>query len=295
MEINIQRLTKDYGRIRALDGVSLHIRGGMFGLLGPNGAGKTTLMRILTTLLRPTSGTITIDGVDVVRRPGWVRQRLGYIPQDFGFYHRLTAFEILDYVGAMKNVPARRRREGVEATLAAVNLTEHAHRKVGSFSGGMKQRLGIAQALLGDPQLLVVDEPTAGLDPEERIRFRNLLARLSRQHTVILSTHIVADIEASCSGVAVLTHGRLVYSGTPQALAAEAEGQVWQVEIPTDAWPAVEARYPILSSRVHDGRMQVRLLSAETPPGQARPLEPGLEDGYVAVVKGLTTREVRHA
>ncbi|MFW6136100.1 MAG: ABC transporter ATP-binding protein [Chloroflexota bacterium] len=295
MEIKIQRLTKDYGRVRALEDVSLHVRGGMFGLLGPNGAGKTTLMRILTTLLRPTSGAVTIEGVDVLHDPGWIRQRLGYIPQDFGFYGRLTAFEILDYVGAMKNVPSSQRRKQVESVLEEVNLTEYAHRKVGGFSGGMRQRLGIAQALLGDPELLVVDEPTAGLDPEERIRFRNLLARLSRQRTVILSTHIVADIEASCSGVAVLNQGRLVYSGTPQALAAEAEGQVWQVEIPTEAWPSVEARYPILSSRVYDGRIQVRLLSAGTPPGQARLLEPGLEDGYVAVVKGLTTGEVNHA
>jgi ABC-type multidrug transport system ATPase subunit len=183
----------------------------------------------------------------------------------------------------------------VESVLEAVNLTEQADRRVGGFSGGMKQRLGIAQALLGDPELLVVDEPTAGLDPEERIRFRNLLARLSRDRTVVLSTHIVADIEASCSGVAVLNHGRVVYSGTPQALTAKAEGRVWQVEIPTDTWPAVEARFPILASRVYDGHMQVRLLATETPPGEAQPLRPGLEDGYVAVMKGMTAREVRHA
>jgi len=295
MEINIQRLTKDYGRIRALDEVSLHIPGGMFGLLGPNGAGKTTLMRVLTTLLRPTSGIVTIEGVNVVKDPDWIRQRLGYIPQDFGFYPRLSAFEILDYVGAMKNVPARGRREAVEAALAEVNLTEYTHRKVGDFSGGMKQRLGIAQALLGDPKLLVVDEPTAGLDPEERIRFRNLLARLSRHRTVILSTHIVADIEASCSGVAVLTHGRLVYSGTPQTLVEKAVNKVWQVDIPTEDWPSIEARYPILSSRINDGYMQVRLLSVETPPLPARTLEPGLEDGYVAVMNEMTTREVHHA
>jgi ABC-type multidrug transport system ATPase subunit len=267
----------------------------MFGLLGPNGAGKTTLMRILTTLLLPTSGTITVEGVDVVRRPGWVRQRLGYIPQNFGFYRNLNAYEVLDYVATMKNVPPRERRQQVGAALEEVNLTDQARRKVGGFSGGMKQRLGIAQALLGDPELLVVDEPTAGLDPEERIRFRNLLARLSRNRTVILSTHIVADIEASCSGVAVLNQGRVVYTGTPQELTQRARGRVWQVEIPTESWPAVEARYPILSSRVHNGHMQVRLLARETPPGEVQRLEPGLEDGYVAVMKGLSAGEVLHA
>ncbi|MGC9522039.1 MAG: ABC transporter ATP-binding protein [Anaerolineae bacterium] len=293
MEINIKRLTKDYSRIRALDEVSLHVSGGMFGLLGPNGAGKTTLMRILTTLLRPTSGTVTVEGVDVVRDPGWIRQRLGYIPEDFGFYRSLTAFEILDYVAAMKNVPARRRREQAEAALAAVNLTEDAHRKVGGFSGGMKQRLGIAQALIGDPQLLVVDEPTAGLDPEERIRFRNLLARLSRERTVLLSTHIVADIEASCTGVAVLDRGRLVYNGTPEDLAQQARGRVWQAKVPLRAWPAFEACYPVLASRAVDGAMEARVLAPEPPLGDARCLEPALEDGYVAVMQAQTG-EARH-
>ncbi len=295
MDVHIINLTKTYGRVRALNNVTIHVNGGMFGLLGPNGAGKTTLMRIVTTLLRPTSGTVVVDEVDVTKHPGWVRQHLGYIPQDFGFYRNLSAYAVLDYVATMKNVPARRRRHKVETALEAVNLTEQTRRKVKGFSGGMKQRLGIAQALLGDPELLVVDEPTAGLDPEERIRFRNLLARLSRDRTVILSTHIVADIEASCTGVAVLNHGRVVYSGTPQALAAKAEGRVWRVEIPTDIWPAVEARFPILASRVYDGHMQVRLLATETPPGEAQPLRPGLEDGYVAVMKGMTAREVRHA
>jgi ABC-type multidrug transport system ATPase subunit len=292
MDVHVARLTKNYGRVRALDNITLHVNGGMFGLLGPNGAGKTTLMRIVTTLLRPTSGTVIIGGVNVTKDPGWVRQNLGYIPQDFGFYRNLSAYEVLDYIATMKNVPTKHRRNQVETALEEVNLTAQARRKVKGFSGGMKQRLGIAQALLGDPELLIVDEPTAGLDPEERIRFRNLLARLSRHRTVILSTHIVADIEASCSGVAVLNHGQVVYTGTPQDLARRARGRVWELEIATDLWPEIETRYPVLSSRVQDGSMRVRLLAQEPPAGEGLPLEPSLEDGYVAVMKGLHTHEV---
>ncbi len=292
MDIHIEGLTKDYGQVRALDDVSLHIGGGMFGLLGPNGAGKTTLMRILTTVLLPTSGRVTIDGVDVVRKPGWVRQRLGYIPQNFDFYGSLTAFGVLDYVAAMKDIPASDRPEQVEAVLREVRLAEAAGRKVGGFSSGMKQRLGIAQALLDESELLVVDEPTAGLDPEERIRFRNMLARLSRERSVILSTHIVADVEASCSGLAVLDRGRIVYTGTPRDLRERARGMVWQVDVGTEAWPRLEARYPVLGSRIRDGQMEARLLSSEPPPGHPKPLEPGVEDGYVAVMQGLPAQEV---
>jgi ABC-2 type transport system ATP-binding protein len=207
MEITITRLTKHYGKVRALEEVSLQIGGGMFGLLGPNGAGKTTLMRIITTLVPPTAGKVSVGGADVMKDPGSIRQQLGYLPQEFGFYKSLNAYEMLDYIAVMKNIPPKQRKSQVNNVLEAVNLQNTALRRVGGFSGGMKQRLGIAQALLGDPQLLVVDEPTAGLDPEERIRFRNLLARLSRERTVLLSTHIVADIEASCSGMAVLDRG----------------------------------------------------------------------------------------
>lgn len=292
MEVHVEGVTKDYGEVRALDDVSLHVGSGMFGLLGPNGAGKTTLLRILTTVLLPTSGRVTIDGVDVVRNPGWVRQRLGYIPQTFDFYRSLRAFGVLDYVAAMKDIPASDRPGQVERVLQAVGLADAAERRVGGFSSGMKQRLGIAQALLGDPELLVVDEPTAGLDPEERIRFRNLLARLSRDRTVILSTHIVADVEASCSGLAVLERGRVVYTGTPRDLAERARGLVWQVDVPAEAWPSLEARYPVLGSRLHDGRMEARLLSNEPPPGDPEPIEPAVEDGYVAVMQSLRPQEV---
>jgi len=266
----------------------------MFGLLGPNGAGKTTLLRILTTLLAPTSGQVRIGEFDVVQNPRAVRERLGYLPQDFGFYRNLTAFEMLDYIGAMKNVPARLRKDQVLKTLTEVNLLEEARRKVGTFSGGMRQRLGIAQALLGNPELIVVDEPTAGLDPEERIRFRNLLSRLAQDRTVLLSTHIVADIEASCIGLAVLNQGKLVFSGTPEVLINHAKGAVWQVDVPVDAWPKLEAKYPILSSRMLNRHIQARLLASHSPFTGAQPIEPGLEDGYMAVIKSTLVQKEIH-
>lgn len=293
MEIYITQLTKYYGKFRALDGISLHIPGGMFGLLGPNGAGKTTLLRILTTLLVPTRGQVRVGKFDVMKDPGAVRQRLGYLPQDFGFYRSLTAFEMLDYIATMKNIPKRERKEQVPAVLKAVHLLEEARRKVGTFSGGMRQRLGIAQALLGDPELLVVDEPTAGLDPEERLRIRNLLSRLSSERTVLFSTHIIADVEASCSGVAVLDRGQLVFQGSPAELVSKASGEVWEVEADADEWLRIEGRYPVLSSRVANGRMQVRLLAADAPVPRARQAEPTLEDGYVAVIKGWRCEEVQ--
>ena len=296
MEITISHLTKDYGKFRALDDITFHIPGGMFGLLGPNGAGKTTLMRILTTLLRPTSGDVQIGSFDLLRDPGKIRQRLGYLPQDFGFYRTLNAFEMLEYIATLKNVPTGQRKEQVQAVLAEVNLLAEAHRKVGTFSGGMRQRLGIAQALLGQPDLIVVDEPTAGLDPEERIRFRNLLARLAEQRTVLLSTHIVADIEASCSGLAVLNRGRLVFCGSPAALIERARGAVWQVDAPVERWQDLETRYPILSTRALNGRIQARLLADHPPLTNAQPVEPGLEDGYMAVMRAnQAQKEARHA
>lgn len=284
MEITVENLTKDYGQFRALDHISLHITGGMFGLLGPNGAGKTTLMRILATLLLPTSGRVEIGGFDVLRQGASIRQRLGYLPQEFGFYPSLKAFELLEYIAILKNVPSNQRKVQVETVLAEVNLLEQAQRKVGTFSGGMRQRLGIAQALLGNPELLIVDEPTAGLDPEERIRFRNLLARLSKRSTVLLSTHIVADVEF-CNGVAVLEQGKLVFSGSPAELAARARHAVWQVKVPVERWPEVERRYTVLATQVADGMVQARLLASAPPLADAQSLPPRLEDGYVAVIQ----------
>jgi ABC-type multidrug transport system ATPase subunit len=284
MEVRIDHLGKRYGKFRALHDISLHIGSGMFGLLGPNGSGKTTLMRILTTTLAPTTGRVTVGGIDVARDPGAVRRRLGYLPQDFGFYRGLNAWEMLDYIAAMKNIPKPERNRQIEGVLEQVNLVGDARRRVGGYSGGMKQRLGIAQALLGDPALLVVDEPTAGLDPEERIRFRNLLARISRERTVLLSTHIVADIEASCAGVAVLRRGELAFCGALDQLAGTARGCVWQLEVTPDEWEQLGSEYQVVASRPADQAIQLRVLARHNPLDRGVLVEPGLEDGYIAVM-----------
>ncbi len=295
MDVQIVHLTKDYGKFRALNDVSLNIGSGMFGLLGPNGAGKTTLMKIITTLLRPTSGQVVVEGHDVERDPGAVRQVLGYLPQDFGFYKSLNAYQMLDYIATMKNIPRGERQKQVEMVLEQVNLTRDAKRKVGGYSGGMKQRLGIAQALLGSPELLVVDEPTAGLDPEERIRFRNLLARLSGQRTVILSTHIVADIEASSAHVAVLNRGSVIFNGTPSELVGKAQGKVWEVEISPAEYEQIEKQGTVISSKAINGTLQLRLVAEENPLGRGQHVSPTLEDGYVAAMSGLQETEASYA
>jgi len=296
VDVHILKLTKYYGKFRALCEINLSIPGGMFGLLGPNGAGKTTLMRIITTLIPLSSGQVVVEGVDVMKEPQRVRKSLGYIPQDFGFYKSLRAWEVLDYIGAMKNIPAQKRKSQIEAVLEEVNLTREAARRVGTFSGGMKQRLGIAQALLGDPELIVVDEPTAGLDPEQRIRFRNLLARLSRRRTIILSTHIIGDIEASCSGLAVLNLGRLAFSGSPQELVEYARDRVWQVNVQAEEWRKLELHYPVLSSRSVNGNIEARLLADHAPVAGSSLTEPSLEDGYIAVMNSqIRSTDVTHA
>jgi ABC-type multidrug transport system ATPase subunit len=294
MEIVVDDLVKNYGRIRALDHVSLSVTSGMYGLLGPNGAGKTTLMRIIATLIPLSSGKVRVGPFDVTRQPGEIRQKLGYIPQSFGFYKNLNAVEMLDYLATMKNIPAALRKAKVAEVIEQMNLTEVCRRKIGGFSGGMKQRLGIAQALLGDPQVIIVDEPTAGLDPEERVRFRNLFASLAEKRTVILSTHIVADIEASCSSLAVIYKGQLVYDGLPSGVVDYAREQVWNVIIPPELLPSFESRYQIISSRQVDGKISLKLLAGQAPAQDAVCVEPDLEDGYLALL-AVCRNEVSHA
>ncbi len=287
MQVDIVRLHKDYGRVQALRGIDLAIADGMFGLVGPNGAGKTTLMRIVTTLLTPTSGSVRVDGHDVTREPGVVRRLLGYLPQEFGLWRRLTAFEVLDYVASLKGIaPASRRREEVARVLETVRLTAEARRAVGGFSGGMRQRVGIAQALLGDPKLLVVDEPTAGLDPEERIRFRNFLTDLSGERAVILSTHIVADVESTCSRMALLRGGELVYVGSPEGLCRQARGKIWEVEVPEADYQRLQAGCRVVSSRRVAGGVVARVVADVAPATGAVRVEPDLQDAYIAAMGG---------
>jgi len=288
VEIRLEGVTKVYrGGVTALDNLTLTIPQGMFGLLGPNGAGKTTLMRILVTLLEPTAGRISIAGIDRLREPHRVRQIIGYLPQEFGFYRRVTAREYLDFAAGMKGLPPAVRRRQVDELLDRVNLSREADRPVGGFSGGMKRRLGIAQALLGDPRVLIVDEPTAGLDPEERIRFRNLLAELAGNRIILLSTHIVADVESACPSLAVIDGGRLRFVGSPGELARRAEGRVWQLELPAADYERLRPRLRIVGARRTGDSMELRVLDPENPLGQGRPLPPTLEDGYLALMEGI--------
>ncbi|MGP4027101.1 ABC transporter ATP-binding protein [Actinomadura sp. 3N407] len=283
MRIEISGLTKTYhGGTAALDGLDLVVPTGMFGLLGANGAGKTTLMRILAGLVRPTSGRATVGGHDMSTGAGRtaVQRGLGYLPQDLGVYPDLTARQFLDYLALLKGMDGRTaRRRRVAELLEVVSLTGDADRRLRAFSGGMRQRVGIAQALLADPQLLIVDEPTAGLDPEERIRFRTLLAQFADRRTVLLSTHIVDDIAQTCREVAVLSRGRLVFRGTVDELTHRARGRVWSVI--TEGPPPAEGT--VVSALPHEGGMRYRIVASAAPGPQARPVEPALEDGYLAL------------
>jgi ABC-type multidrug transport system ATPase subunit len=282
MRLEIAGVCKTYrGGVCALRGVTLSLGPGVLGLLGPNGAGKSTLMKILATITRPTAGRVLWDAADIASRPDGLRRVLGYLPQDFGVYPNLNAIEFLEYLAAVKGLRAAAARKRIAELLDLVNLTAAAKRPLGGYSGGMRQRVGIAQALLNDPQLLIVDEPTAGLDPEERLRFRNLLSELSGERIVILSTHIVSDIEAVASGIAIMAQGALLAHGAPENLLARLEGRVWEVVVSSAELPALR-RDHLVSSTAHraDG-VHARVVASSAPTAAARPLEPSLEDAYL--------------
>jgi len=274
-----------YGRANeAIAGVSLNLGPGVLGLLGPNGAGKSSLMRILATLMRPTSGRVLWNGVDIAREPDALRAGLGYLPQDFGVYPALSAREFLAYLAAVKGIAAARARGRIDECLAMVGLSDAADRRLGGFSGGMRQRVGIAQALLNDPQLLIVDEPTVGLDPEERLRFRHLITDLAGARLVILSTHIVSDVEASATALAVMAKGHLLFDGSPEQLLRAAHGQVWEWEIPEASLAAVRAQFTISSSLRRPDGVRLRIVSPETPSADAQSVAPALEDAYLCLL-----------
>ncbi|SFH00064.1 ABC-2 type transport system ATP-binding protein [Duganella sp. CF458] len=268
----------------AVQQVSLAVGTGILGLLGPNGAGKSTLMRMLATLARPGTGTIRWQGVDVGADPEFLRAALGYLPQEFGAYPALSAREFLRYMAAVKGLPHAGAAARVEHCLRLVGLDTVAERRIGQFSGGMRQRVGIAQALLNDPALLIVDEPTVGLDPDERLRFRNLLTDLAGQRLVILSTHIVSDIEASATALAVLDQGRLRYFGDPGELIAAAQGQVWEWTVSAADLPSVRAQHRVCGSRRRPDGVLVRAVAATMPHPSAVAVEAGLEDAYVRLL-----------
>jgi len=283
MSLIISNLSKTYGNgVRALQDVSLEIPVGMFGLLGPNGAGKSTLMRTIATLQQPDAGTIRLGDLDVLGEPEEVRKILGYLPQEFGFYPNLSAERVLDHFASLKGVAASgERRALVDALLAQTNLEEARKKAVGGFSGGMRQRLGIAIALAGRPKLIIVDEPTAGLDPNERHRFLNLLAEIGEEVIVILSTHIVEDVRELCSRMAIINEGRVVLQGDPSRVLDEVRGQVWRKRIKKGEMADVRARFKVISSRLVAGDPVVHVLNDASPGDGFAPVEPTLEDVYL--------------
>ena len=287
MEIAIADLTKVYrGNVQALRGITLSIPSGMFGLLGPNGAGKTSLMRILAGILRPSAGTIRIGELDATTDAGRtaVKRVLGYLPQELGMYPDLSAREFLDYIAILKGLDeTKARKQRVNALLETVALSAAANRKLKSFSGGMKRRVGIAQALLNDPKLLIVDEPTAGLDPEERIRFRTLLAELAGDRTVLLSTHIVEDIAQTCHRLAVLHLGEVVFSGAIEELVAAARGRVWSITLAAGEKP--QGDLTVVSMLPQGVSVQYRVVGQPDSSQRVQPADPSLEDGYIWLMR----------
>lgn len=293
LSIEIKGLRKVYpGGVVALQGLDLTIPAGIFGLLGPNGSGKTTLMRILATLLEPSAGQVTVAGHDLRREKGAVRELLGYMPQEFGFYPNLSAYETLDYFALLCRVnDPQERSQRIERALARVNLQEFAGRKVGTFSGGMKQRLGIAQALLNDPKLVIIDEPTSGLDPEERIRLRNLLAELAGDRIIILSTHIVSDIASTAEELAILHRGVLLFSGRIRDLLAPLQGKTWIIDLADDELSRAREDYFVTGIFRSATGMQVRAVEEEMKHPRGYLAEPTLDDAYVWTMRQKATAD----
>jgi len=280
----IRDLVKTYSSgVQALRGVSLDLRPGVFGLLGPNGSGKTTLMKIVATLLEPDSGTVEMNSVDLLTRKNHTRQMLGYLPQDFGLYPTLTAWQMLDYFAKLKGITNKKERHAlIDALLERVNLSDERTQRLGGFSGGMRQRLGIAQALVGEPELIIVDEPTAGLDPEERVRFHNLISETVGENTVvILSTHIVSDVSNLCSRMAIIRGGKILSACSPRHVVDELKGSVWEGTVAREQFSAFKSQFNVISSRTFDGDARVRVISKDQrPSGEFTEAIPVLEDYY---------------
>ena len=283
-EIVLKDLDKYYGKKQALRRVNLTISQGMFGLLGPNGAGKTTLMKILATLLPKTGGKVTICGTDISQERE-IRRMVGYLPQDFSMYGNMTVYEAMDYLGVLSGMKKAERRERIPMLLEKVNLTENHGTKVKAMSGGMRRRLGIAQAILHNPRVLIVDEPTAGLDPEERVRFRNLLFEIAEERIVILSTHIVGDIEATCENIAVLNQGELLFQGTVTDLLEHAEGKIFTATVSRMELPMLKKQYEVTSMLIQGNEAQVRFVAEEKPFARANLCEPNVEDAYMFLMQ----------
>jgi ABC-2 type transport system ATP-binding protein len=293
MELQIRGVSKTYPNgVQALKDVTLTIPPGMYGLLGPNGAGKSTLMRILATLQEPDEGQIRLGGLDVVRQKDAVRQTLGYLPQEFGVYPKASAEELLEHFAVLKGITERRaRKEVVAALLRQTNLWDARKQRLGGYSGGMRQRFGVAVALLGEPKLMIVDEPTAGLDPAERVRFLNLLSELGENSVVLLSTHIVEDVSELCTRMAIINRGQILLEAVPLQAVAALEGRIWRRVIDKGALPAVEREHAVISTKLLAGRTVVHVYSETAPGAGFAPVAPDLEDVYFSTMAGHYGRQ----
>ena len=289
MQLTIQNLSKTYPNgVQALQDVNLEIPTGMYGLLGPNGAGKSTLMRTLATLQDADTGSIMLGDIDVLRDKDAVRQVLGYLPQEFGVYPRISALDLLEHFAVLKGIPSKERKSVVEALLQRTNLWDHRKKAVSSYSGGMRQRFGIAQALLGDPKLIIVDEPTAGLDPGERNRFHNLLSEIGENVIVILSTHIVDDVKELCPNMAIINMGKVLYAGTPEDALNDIAGKVWKKTVAKSEIEAYQSRFgnAIISSKLVAGKPILHVFSEENPEDGFAAVAPDLEDVFFSKIVG---------
>lgn len=296
--LSIKNISKRFGDVQALKNVSLDLKPGLFGLLGPNGAGKSTLMRTLATLQKPDTGGISLDGVDILSNPTHMRSKLGYLPQDFGVYPKMSAKALLDHIAILKGITDKStRQKQIRTLLEHVNLLTHSSANVATYSGGMRQRFGVAQAMLGDPKVLIVDEPTAGLDPAERQRFLDLLSEQAETKIIILSTHIIEDVRDLCTDMAVMGHGEIVARGAPEALIERIAGQVWRKRISKEDSLAVKAQSNFLSSRHLSGAVVVSVLSSNAPGDGWENADVILEDAYHAHLNGLvdSDRSLAHA
>jgi ABC-2 type transport system ATP-binding protein len=286
MKLNIQNISKQYNKDKyGLKDYSLTIENGILGLLGPNGAGKSTLMKIIATVSRPTGGSIELDGVDILQNPNYIRKLLGYLPQDFGVYDNLNAYEFLEYIAAMKGVGGPGLRGRITSLLEGVNLIEAAKLPIGTYSGGMKQRIGIAQALLNDPKVLIFDEPTVGLDPEERMRFRNLISDLAQNSIIILSSHIVSDIETIADEVAIMQSGMLITKGTQAEVIKQVEGKVFETLLENSALTTFKTNHQVLNTSRQKDKVWVRYISNDPSPG-SETAAATLEDAYLYLTHG---------
>lgn len=291
--LRIHNLSKTYPNgVRALNGINLEITNGMFGLLGANGAGKSSLMRTIASLQEPTSGSISFNGSDIIKKPEDMRKYLGYLPQEFGVYPKISAEKLLNHLAVLKGIlDAKQRKEHVTALLQQVNLYQHRKKSVYTFSGGMRQRFGIAQALLGNPKLIIVDEPTAGLDPEESNRFLNLLSEIGENVIVILSTHIVEDVRNLCPKMAILSNGEIISEGNPKDLVASIEGKIWTKTVPKKDIEGYKKTFDVISTKLVAGETQLSVLSDHKPEDGFEAITPNLEDFYFAILFKNSTKK----